>query len=170
MAGCVRRWKARANCASPRAARSRRRSIWGCGGKAADAETGTGLETGFGVVFADPNLGLMVDAALVLLLAHQVQPLRGVGFHGLVRFDPGLSGRGLSLTLTPSLGAASQGADRLWAMQDMGGLIPYGAMPFDMGGQLAADVGYGIVMRRARPSSRRRWRSTARAANSHPMS
>jgi len=47
--------------------------------------------------------------------------------------------------MTPSFGMASQGADRLWAMQDMGGLIPYGAVPFDMGGQLAADVGYGMA-------------------------
>ena len=31
-----------------------------------DAETGTGLGTGFGVVHADPNLGPMVDAALSL--------------------------------------------------------------------------------------------------------
>ena len=36
-----------------------------------DAETGMGLETGFGVVFADPNLGLIVDAMLNLLVAHQ---------------------------------------------------------------------------------------------------
>ncbi len=110
-----------------------------------DAETGTGLETGFGVVFADPNLGLMVDAMLNLLVAHQDSRYEEWGFTGSVRFDPGLSGRGLSLTMTPSFGMASQGADRLWAMQDMGGLIPYGAVPFDMGGQLAADVGYGMA-------------------------
>ena len=34
------------------------------------ARDGTGLETGFGVVYADPNLGLIVDAALSLLVAH----------------------------------------------------------------------------------------------------
>ena len=109
-----------------------------------DAETGMGLETGFGVVFADPNLGLMVDAMLNLLVAHQDSRYEEWGFTGSVRFDPGLSGRGLSLTMTPSFGMASQGADRLWAMQDMGGLTPHGALPFDMGGQFAADVGYGM--------------------------
>ena len=68
------------------------------------------------------------------------------GFTGSVRFDPDLSGRGLSLTMTmtPSFGLASQGADWLWAMQDMGGLVPHGGLPFDMGGQFAADVGYGM--------------------------
>ena len=54
-----------------------------------DAETGTGLETGFGVVCADPNLGLMVDAALSLLVAHQDSRYREWGFTGSVRFDPG---------------------------------------------------------------------------------
>ena len=36
-----------------------------------DAETGLGLETGFGVVFSDPGLGLMIDATLSMLVAHQ---------------------------------------------------------------------------------------------------
>lgn len=49
------------------------------------------------------------------------------GFSGSVRFDPGMAGRGLWLNVTPSFGAAAQGADRLWAMQDLGGLAPYGA-------------------------------------------
>ncbi len=47
--------------------------------------------------------------------------------------------------MTPSFGLASQEADRLWAMQDLGGLVPHGALPFDMGGQLAAGVGYGMA-------------------------
>ena len=110
-----------------------------------DAETGTGLDTGFGVVYADPNFGLMVDATLSLLVAHQDSRYEEWGFTGSVRFDPGLAGRGLSLTMTPSFGMASQGADRLWAMQDMGGLVPHGALPLDMGGQFAADVGYGMA-------------------------
>ena len=94
-----------------------------------DAETGMGLDTGFGVVYADPNLGLMVDATLNLLVAHQDSRYEEWGFTGSVRFDPGLAGRGLSLTMTPSFGMASQGADRLWAMQDMSGLVPHGALP-----------------------------------------
>ena len=110
-----------------------------------DAETGLGLETGFGVVYADPNLGLMVDATLNLLVAHQDSRYDEWGFSGSVRFDPGTAGRGLSLNVTPSFGAASQGADRLWAMRDLGGLAPYGGAPFDMGGHLSADVGYGMA-------------------------
>ena len=60
-----------------------------------DAETGTRLDTGFGVVYADPNLDLMVDAMLNLLVAHQDSRHQEWGFTGSVRFDPGLSGRGL---------------------------------------------------------------------------
>ena len=109
-----------------------------------DAETGLGLETGFGVVYAEPGLGLMLDAMVNLLVAHQDSRYKEWGFTGSVRFDPGLAGRGLSLTMMPSLGSASQGAGQLWAMQDMGGLTPYGT-PFDMGGQFAADLGYGMA-------------------------
>ena len=110
-----------------------------------DAETGTGLETAFGVVYADPSLGLMVDAALSLLVAHQDSRYEEWGFTGSVRFDPGVSGRGLSLTMTPSFGMVSQGSGRLWAMQDLGGLVRQGALPFDLGGLLAADIGYGMA-------------------------
>ena len=110
-----------------------------------DAETGLGLETGFGVVYSDPKLGLMVDATLNLLVAHQDSRYDEWGFSGSVRFDPGMAGRGLSLNVTPSFGSASQGAGRLWAMQDLGGLVPYGGVPFDTGGQFAAELGYGMA-------------------------
>ena len=36
-----------------------------------DAETALGLETGFGVVYAEPRFGLMVDATLNLRVVHQ---------------------------------------------------------------------------------------------------
>jgi hypothetical protein len=91
------------------------------------------------------NLGLMVDATLNLLVAHQDSRYREWGFSGSVRFDPGMAGRGLSLDLTPSFGSAAQGAGRLWAMQDLGGLAPYSGVPFDLGGQFAAELGYGMT-------------------------
>lgn len=47
-----------------------------------------------------------------LLVAHQGSRYKEWGFTCSVRFEPGLAGRGLSLTMTPSLGAASQGAGR----------------------------------------------------------
>ena len=110
-----------------------------------DAETGAGLEGGFGLAYLDPAFGLTVDLNVQMLLVHQDSRYDEWRFSGAVRFDPGTAGRGLSLNVTPSFGAASQGADRLWAMQDMGRLMPYGGMPLDMGGQFAADLGYGMA-------------------------
>ena len=110
-----------------------------------DAETGLGLETGFGIVYAEPGLGLMVDATISMLVAHQDGRYDEWGFSGSVRFDPGAAGRGLTLSITPSFGASAQGADRLWAMQDVGALMPYGGVPFDTGGHFAADLGYGMA-------------------------
>lgn len=57
---------------------------------------------------------------------------------------PEVAGFQLSLSMAPSLGSASQGAGRLWGMQDMNGLAPYG-VPFDMGPQYAAELGYRMV-------------------------
>ena len=68
-----------------------------------------GLETGFGVVFADPNLGLMVDATVNLLVAHQDSRYEEWGFTGSVRFDPGLSGPRARRSGTP---ARSRSASR----------------------------------------------------------
>ena len=90
------------------------------------------------------------------LVVHQDSRYEEWGFTGSVRFDPGLAGRGRSVTMTPSFGMASQGAERLWAMQDMGGLVPHGALAFDVSGQFAADVGYGM----AGPGGRGRGRRT----------
>ena len=87
----------------------------------------------------------MVDATLSMLVAHQNSRYDEWGFSGSLRFDPGMAGRGLSLNLTPSFGAAAQGANRLWAMQDMGGPVPYGAVPSELGDQVTADVGYGMT-------------------------
>ena len=42
-----------------------------------DAETGLGLETGFRVVCADPRFGLMLDAMVNLLVAHQDSRYKG---------------------------------------------------------------------------------------------
>ena len=78
-----------------------------------DAETGMGLATGFGVVYVDPNLGLDGGRDAQPAGGAPRQPLGGVGLHPLGALRPGPAGRGLPLTMTPSFGMASQGADRL---------------------------------------------------------
>ena len=106
---------------------------------------GQSLATALDAVRGDPKLGVAIDATLYVLAAHQDSDRDEWGFSGSVRFDPGTAGCGLSLDMNPSFGAASQGADRVWAMQDMGVLMPYGGVPFDSGGQFAAALGYEMA-------------------------
>ena len=108
-----------------------------------DAETGTGIELGAGVSYADPALGLTVEGKARGLLAHEDTDYREWGASASVRLDPGAAGRGLSLTLTPAWGADSGGAERLWSARDARALAANDA--FEPAGRLAAEAGYGLA-------------------------
>ncbi len=107
-----------------------------------DAETGTGVEAAAGVRYADPSRGLVLEARVRGLVAHEDSDYREWGASGALRIDPGASGRGLSLTLTPSFGAASSGVERLWSQHGAAELAPDGN--FEPAGRLEAEVGYGL--------------------------
>ena len=107
-----------------------------------DAETGTGVEAGASVRYADPESGLTVEASARRLLAHEDSGFGEWGVSGSVRLDPGASGRGLSLTLAPTVGAASSGVDRLWSARDAAGLAAND--DFEAERRLEAEVGYGF--------------------------
>ncbi len=107
-----------------------------------DAETGAGIEVGGGLRYADPALGLTVEAKARTLVAHADSGYREWGASGSVRIDPGASGRGLSLTLAPAWGAASGGADRLWSLRDARQFAANDA--FEPAGRLDAEAGYGF--------------------------
>ncbi len=108
-----------------------------------DAETGFGLEVGGRVSYADPTLGLTVEGTVRGLVAHEADAYQEWGASGSVRLDPGAAGRGLSVTLAPTWGAAASGVDGLWARQTTQGLAP--ATQSAPRGRLAADVGYGFA-------------------------
>ena len=108
-----------------------------------DAETGFGLEVGGRVSYADPTLGLTVEGTVRGLLAHEADAYKEWGASGSVRLDPGATGRGLSVTLAPTWGAAASGVDGLWSRQTTQGLAP--ATQSAQRGRLAADVGYGFA-------------------------
>ena len=56
--------------------------------------------------------------------------------------DPGASGRGLSLVVSPAWGAATSGTQRLWGLSDASAL---GAGDgFEAGSRLDAELGYGV--------------------------
>ena len=76
-----------------------------------------------------------------MLVAHEESGYGEWGASGAVRIDPGQLGRGLSLTVAPSWGAASR-TGRLWSAPDATGLAPGGG--FDPGRKLDAEIGYGF--------------------------
>ena len=107
-----------------------------------DAETGTGVEAGFGLQYADSARGLTVEGRVRGLLTHSDGAYEEWGASGSIRLDPGVSGRGLSLAIMPVWGTASGGVERLWAAGPAPGLAPDEA--FEAGAGLQAELGYGL--------------------------
>ena len=107
-----------------------------------DAETGTGVELGGRLSWADPDSGLSVEARVRTLIAHEDSGYEEWGASGAVRLAPGASGRGLSLSLSPTWGVASSGVERLWSARDAQGLAPDGT--FEPESRLDAELGYGL--------------------------
>ena len=109
-----------------------------------DAETGTGVELGGGVIYADRSSRLSVEARARMLAAHAERGYEEWGVSGTVRLAPGARGRGLSFSLSPALGAASSGAERLWRVRDAGRLAPGGE--FEAPRRLRGELGYGLSL------------------------
>ncbi len=106
--------------------------------------SGTGMEVGAGVGWADPSRGLDVAVRVRGLAAHAGEGYREWGVSGWLRLVPGAAGRGLSMSLTPSWGAAPGGSERLWAMPEASRLAANdNAAP---SGRLDAEVGYGMAV------------------------
>ena len=105
-----------------------------------DAETGTGLEAGAALRYA--GAGFSVEGAVRVLVAHEQSDYEEWGASGALRIDPGAAGRGLSLSVAPSWGAAASATDRLWSAGDARALAP-GHAPA-AGGRLDAALGYGL--------------------------
>ena len=113
-----------------------------------DAETGTGMELGAGLGYADPSRGLDMALRVHGLAAHAERGYSDWSVSGSLRFVPGASGRGLSMSLTPSWGADAGGSERLWMMPDASGLArtagPNGGAP--PSSRVDAEAGYGVAM------------------------
>ena len=109
-----------------------------------DAETGAGVELGGGMAYADPSSGLSLGVAARMLLAHADSDYEEWGASATVRLDPGERGRGLSFSLSPTLGATSSASERLWGAQSARGLAP--GAEFEAARGLRAEVGYGLSL------------------------
>ena len=109
---------------------------------AGDAETGTGVEVAAGLRYVDLAQGLTVEGTVRGLLTHSDEGYEEWGASGSVRLDPGVSGRGVSLSIGPVWGAASGGVDQLWAAGSPAGLAVDGASEAEA--RLQAELGYGL--------------------------
>ena len=113
---------------------------------AGDAETGTGLEVGAGLGWADPSRGLDMALKVHGLAVHAAEGYDEWGVTGQLRLVPGgNAGRGLSMSLTPSYGADPAGSQRLWALPASSGLAATngGAEPTS---RFDAEAGYGMAL------------------------
>ena len=110
-----------------------------------DAETGTGVELGGRLAWADEGSGLSMEASVRALVAHEDAKYREWGASGAVRFAPGERGRGFAFSLAPTYGAPVSGVGRLWSARDAGGLAPEGGT-FEPESRLEGELGYGMAL------------------------
>ena len=105
-----------------------------------DGATGSGVEVGGGVNYHDARLGLTLALSGRTLVAHGADYDEwGVG--GVIRYDPGTQGVGLSASLQPVLGQAQSGVAQLWeqTLAD-----PSSALASDAA-RVEAELGYGLA-------------------------
>ena len=109
-----------------------------------DAETGTGVELGAGLGYADPSRGLDMALRVHGLSAHAGDGYAEWGVSGSLRLAPGAAGRGFSASLMPSYGVDPGGSQRLWMLPDAAGLAAdEDTVPSS---RLDAEVGYGMAV------------------------
>ena len=102
-----------------------------------DGETGTGVEAGGALRYADEASGLTVEGRVRTLLSHSGD-YEETGLSGLVRIAPGASGQGLALVVQPAWGRTGSGINQLWENGVTAGVSP------DNQARLNAEVGYGL--------------------------
>ena len=110
-----------------------------------DAETGFGADIGAGLVLSDPARGISAEVRARGLLTHEADGMRERGLSGTLAFDPAPeTERGLSLSLTQSVGAQSEGG--VDALLERRTLAELGAAAEDdlSARRLDARIGYGL--------------------------
>ena len=78
------------------------------------AETGLGLEQGGSLSYLNTARGWSIEAIGRHLLAHQQADFEEWGASLAFRIDPGMHGRGLQVTMTPSWGNSVSRTDAMW--------------------------------------------------------
>ena len=104
-----------------------------------DGETGAGVELGGGARYAAGRLS--VSGGARALVAHSNYDEWGADL--ALEYAAGADGRGFSFRLEPAWGAAESGTQALWE-QGAPGLDGTAAAEPELGGRLAAELGYGM--------------------------
>ena len=107
-----------------------------------DGAAGTGAELSGRLDFSDRAAGLAVEANGRLMLWH-TGGTREWGVGAAITLDPRLDGRGLSLRVTPRLGASDEGVERLWE-EGAAGPGLFGDASALAAPRSEAEVGYGL--------------------------
>ena len=102
-----------------------------------DGETGTSIEAGGALRYADEASGLTVEGRVRTLLSHSGD-YEETGVSGLVRIAPGGSGQGLALVVQPAWGQTGSGVNQLWENGVTAGVSP------DNQARLNTEIGYGL--------------------------
>ena len=110
-----------------------------------DAETGAGMDVGGGLAFSDTVTGLSLDVRVRTLVVHQAEGFRERGMSLSFGWDATPSSPlGLTARVAPSWGGQAQsGAEALWSGQMGYGVGSHHQM-YGTGGQVNAEVGYGL--------------------------
>ncbi len=110
-----------------------------------DAETGYGADVGGGIAWSDPGRGLMAEVRGRGLLSHEASGLRERGLSGALSWEPDAGGRGPRLSLTQTLGGASEGGiETLHGRRTLAGLAADGDGDELRRRRLEARLGYGF--------------------------
>ena len=111
------------------------------------AETGFGMDVGGGLSYTHPGLGLSLGLNGRALVLHESADVSEWGASGWLAWDPNPGSElGPALTVSPSIGASSEGgAAQLWSRETLAGLDtdPTGA---NGTGRVDARFGYGMPL------------------------
>ena len=110
---------------------------------AGDAEQGSGMDVGGGLIVSDAASGLAVDVRVRMLLVHEAEGFSDRGVSVSLSYNPTpQTPLGLTARVAPSWGGQAQsGAQALWGRETMAGMAHGGVAS---GNRVDADLGYGL--------------------------
>ena len=107
-----------------------------------DTESGAGVEIGASLAWAHPASNMEARLNARTFMGQGDSDYEEWGVSGSLHIGGDAAGRGFLMSMTPTLGAAMSGADRLWAANDASRLAAEGG--FEAEGRFDAELGFGM--------------------------